>query len=148
MLAIQDSFRPVSTGARLHPARVFVIDDELLLAQSLRLVLAKDFEVTVATNPEQAFSAVAAGQFFDVILCSVTTRGLSGIELRRRIHAIEPEQAARVVFILSGPIQRDVRAALDEVPNAILQKPIDLDGLREMIRRRIRTPWPAPHPEL
>jgi CheY-like chemotaxis protein len=123
-------------------ARVLVVDDEPLVAESLRLVLSDEFAVWATTYPEQALTRIASGESFDVILCDVMMPIMSGVELRNRIDAIAPDQAARIVFVTGGIVRPDVRALLEGVPNAWLEKPIDLEGLRELIRRRMRsTSW-------
>jgi CheY-like chemotaxis protein len=116
-----------------------VVDDEPLVAESLRLVLSDEFSVTALTNPERALEGIVSGESFDVILCDVVMPLMSGVELRNRIEAVDSEQAARIVFITGGIVRPEVRALLERVPNAWLEKPLDLDGLRELIRRRIRS---------
>jgi CheY-like chemotaxis protein len=120
-------------------ARVLVVDDEPLVAESLRLVLSDEFSVIALTQPEHALADIVAGESFDVILCDVMMQGLNGVELRDRIEAIAPDQAARIVFITGGIVRADVRALLERVPNAWLEKPLDIEGLRELIRRRMRS---------
>jgi CheY-like chemotaxis protein len=122
-------------------ARVLVVDDELFVVQALLLVLAREFEVTGTTRPEQALEWLTKGESYDVILCDVMMPGVGGVALRDRIAAVCPEQAARVVFLTGGLLLPEVRSALDGVPNVVLEKPIDLEGLRELIRRRVRRAW-------
>jgi CheY-like chemotaxis protein len=141
-MVVRDGTRSVS-GVRACVPRVLVVDDELLVVQSLRLVLSSEFHVECTTHADQAFAWIAAGQSYDVILCDVMMPGLSGVELRDRVQAVSPDQAARIVFITGGLIVPEVRATLDHVTNTILEKPIDLDGLRELIRRRVRGAWSA-----
>jgi len=119
--------------------RVLVVDDESLVAESLRLVLSDEFSVTAITDPEIALAGIVGGESFDVILCDVMMPVLNGVELRNRIEAVSPDQAARIVFITGGIVRPDVRALLERVPNAWLEKPLDIEGLRELIRRRIRS---------
>jgi CheY-like chemotaxis protein len=122
-------------------ARVLVIDDELFVVQALRLVLAREFDVTGTTRPEQALEWLLAGQSYDVILCDVMMPGVTGVALRERIAEARPEQASRVVFITGGLLLPEVRSALDGVSNPVLEKPIDLESLRELIRRRVLRAW-------
>ena len=110
-----------------------------MVAESLRLVLSDEFTVTATTNPEQALAGIVAGESFDVILCDVMMPVINGVELRNRIDRIAPDQAARIVFVTGGIVIPEVRALLERVPNAWLEKPIDLEGLRELIRRRMRS---------
>ncbi len=119
-------------------ARVLVVDDEPLVAESLKRVLSDEFSVTAMTEPQGALADISAGESFDVILCDVMMPDMNGVELRNRIEAVAPDQAARIVFITGGIVRTDVRALLERVPNAWLEKPLDIDGLRELIRRRMR----------
>jgi CheY-like chemotaxis protein len=127
-----------TASGRLRRARVLVVDDEPFVAESLRLVLSDEFSVTALTQPEQALAGIDGGDTFDVILCDVMMPTMGGVELRDRIELVAPDQAARIVFITGGIVKAEVRAALERVSNAWLEKPLDLDGLRELIRRRIR----------
>jgi CheY-like chemotaxis protein len=128
-----------ASGTLPRRARVLVVDDESLVAESLRLVLSDEFVVSATTQPESALAGIASGESFDVILCDVMMPAMSGVELRNRIEDIAPDQAARVVFVTGGIVMPEVRALLESVPNAWLEKPIDLEGLRELIRRRVRS---------
>jgi CheY-like chemotaxis protein len=118
---------------------VLVVDDELLVAESLRLVLSDEFAVTATTNPEHALARIVSGESFDVILCDVMMPVLNGVELRNRIEGVAPDQAARIVFVTGGIVNPEVRALLESVSNAWLEKPLEVEGLRELIRRRVRS---------
>jgi CheY-like chemotaxis protein len=142
-MVVTQGVRRSASGVRACVPRVLVVDDELLVVQSLRLVLSGEFDVSGTTHADEALACIAGGQSYDVILCDVMMPGLSGVELRDRIHATSPDQAARIVFITGGLIVPEVRAMLDHVTNTVLEKPIDLDGLRELIRRRVRGAWSA-----
>jgi CheY-like chemotaxis protein len=124
-------------------ARVLVVDDEPLVAESLRLVLSSEFSVTTTTDPAQALAWVSEGASYDVILCDVMMPTMNGVELRNRIEEVVAEQAARIVFITGGILLPSVRALLEQVPNAWIEKPIDVEGLREFVRRRVRSESPA-----
>jgi CheY-like chemotaxis protein len=124
-------------------ARVLVVDDEPLVAESLRLVLSNEFSVATTTDPLQALAWVSEGESFDVILCDVMMPIMNGVELRNRIEQVDADQAARVVFVTGGILLPSVRTLLEQVPNAWIEKPIDIEGLRELIRRRVRTETPS-----
>ena len=132
--------KPPSTSpqatAEPKAGRVLVVDDEPLILESVRLVLSNEFAVSVTTLPEQALAWMTSGGWFDVVLCDVMMPSMNGIELRDRIHAASPDQAARIVFVTGGALLPHVRAMLERVPNAWLEKPIDVEGLREFVRRR------------
>jgi CheY-like chemotaxis protein len=132
---------PPLSGMRARPARVLVVDDEAMVAKSLQLVLAKEFDVSRTTEPERALEWLSSGQLFDVILCDVMMPRMNGVELRNRVEQFSVDQAARIVFITGGLLLPQVRQLLDSVPNTCLEKPLDLEGLRELIRRRVRAAW-------
>jgi CheY-like chemotaxis protein len=117
---------------------VLVVDDERMVAESFRRILSDEFAVTAITEPEQALAWITSGETFDVILCDVMMPAMNGVELRNRIEGLAPDQAARIVFVTGGIVMPEVRALLERVPNAWLEKPIDIDGLRDLIRRRLR----------
>ncbi len=130
--------------ATLTSPRVLVVDDAPLILESIRVVLSSEFAVAVTTLPEEALSWMTSGASYDVILCDVMMPGMNGIELRDRLHTVSPEQAARIVFVTGGALLPHVRALLERVPNAWLEKPIDVEGLREFVRRRAGKAAPGP----
>ncbi len=129
-----------ASGTRPRPARVLLVEDEVVVAESLRLILSSEFEVSVTTQPLDALALITAGQTFDVILCDVMMPGMNGVELRQRIEQVAPDQAARMVFITGGLPLPHIRELVESVPNTCLEKPLDFDGLKELIRRRVRVP--------
>ncbi|HTQ47099.1 MAG TPA: response regulator [Polyangiaceae bacterium] len=121
--------------------RVLIVDDELLLAQSLRRILADEFEVTVTSAPSMALGWIASGNWYDVVLCDVMMPGMNGLELRSQVERVAPEQAERFVFMTGGIRLPEVQALLDVTPSIVLAKPFDYGALRELIRR-----WAAGEP--
>jgi CheY-like chemotaxis protein len=123
-------------------ARVLVVDDELLAAESLRRALSKEFEVTVLTDPAAALRRIGSGDWYDVVLCDVMMPGMSGVELHARVARIAPEIAVRFIFVTGGILLPHVQSLLEGVPNLVLAKPIDFESLRELVRRRTRRQVP------
>jgi CheY-like chemotaxis protein len=131
----------IPSGTRPRVARVLVIDDDPLVLASMDRWLSPEFEVTLASQPETALDRLASGASYDVILCDVMMPRMNGVELRDRVDAFAPEQAARIVFITGGLPLPHIRALIDKAPNTCLEKPIDPEGLSELIRRRVRIGW-------
>jgi CheY-like chemotaxis protein len=136
----KESRRPPS-GTRTRLGKVLIVDDERLVARALQLALSSEFDVDITTSAQEALSWLTAGQAYETILCDVMMPGMTGVELRDRIASFSPEQAARIVFITGGLLLPHVQQWLDHVPNTCLEKPLDLDGLRELIRRRVSAAW-------
>lgn len=143
MGADQDPRAKPASGTRRRVARVLVIDDELLVAESLRRVLADEFEVNVVTQAGAALARLSSGEWYDVILCDIMMPGMHGVALHDHVKRDRPELAARFIFITGGIVLPDVQALLHEITNLVLAKPLDLPALRELIRRRTRPQEPG-----
>lgn len=115
--------------------RVLIVDDEVLIAESLRRILADEFEVTATSAPTTALAWLTAGNWYDVILSDVMMPGMTGVELRARVERAAPELAARFVFMTGGIVLPHVQTLLQGVPNVVLAKPFDYGALRDLIRR-------------
>lgn len=117
--------------------RVLIVDDELLVAESLRRILSDEFEVAATSAPTMALAWLTSGNWYDVILCDVMMPGMNGVELRERVERAAPEMAARFIFMTGGLLLPRVQALLENTPNLVLAKPFDYGALRELIRRRM-----------
>jgi CheY-like chemotaxis protein len=130
---------PLSSASGLvrRPGRVLVIDDEAWLGDALKAVLSDKNEVVIETEAVAALKRLEAGEVYDVVLCDLMMPNVDGIELHRRLSLTRPEEAQRMVFITGGAITARVEAFFRRAPNLLLDKPIDLDGLRALIDRRV-----------
>ena len=63
---------------------------------------------------------------------------MSGDQLYAEIQRVVPEQVERIVFITGGAMTERGRKFIATVPNPVVDKPFDVNKLREMIRTRIR----------
>ncbi len=124
------------SGTNRRVARVLVVDDEPLVAQSIRLVLADEFDVTSTTDAAEALILLTSGAWYDVVLCDVMMPKMNGVDLRNRVHAVNPELAACIVLMTGGILVTNIAEMLESVPNMVITKPFDFASLREFIRRR------------
>lgn len=113
-------------------ARILVVDDEPEVAQCLRRLLRRHFEVEVATSGEEALEKLA-GFVPDVVISDYRMAKMSGRELLRQVRERRPE-ALRV--LMSGwaepsAIETSVR---DRTANRVLAKPFPPDDLIAAIR--------------
>jgi CheY-like chemotaxis protein len=126
-----------------RPGRVLVVDDEPSLGGALQLLLSDENEVVVVHSATAALARIAGGERYDVVLCDLMMPIMDGIELHRRLSITYPEEAERMVFMTGGAMTARVDAFFRRVPNLLLDKPIDLDGLRALIERRVGSPLAA-----
>ena len=115
-----------------------MIDDELMLGEALQRALGDDNEVVVVSSAVEALALLEGGERYDVVLCDVMMPQMDGIELHRRLSVTLPREAERVVFITGGVITARIDAFIARTSNLLLEKPVDLDGLRGLIERRGR----------
>jgi CheY-like chemotaxis protein len=130
----------VAKDARgLEAGRVLVVDDEPPLGRALKRMLDREHEVQVAHSAVDALELFRAGSRFDVVLCDVTMPGMSGVDLHDRLRIEQPECAASFVFMTGGVCEPSLLARLEGLPNARLDKPLDIHQVRLAIAATIRS---------
>lgn len=121
--------------------KVLVVDDEPSIGSALKRMLSRDHDVTALERAEVARDRITAGERFDVILCDVMMRDMSGPELWQAISQIAPEQAERVVFISGGAFQPEAAHFLRTSGLLCLEKPFDSALVRRVVGDLARKPW-------
>ena len=120
--------------ARPPRARVLVVDDDLLVANSIRRALAAEHEVVVETSARAALARVERGESFGAIVCDLMMPEMTGMELHAEVARLSPEAGARVVFVTGGAFTPQARDYLEAVPNPRLEKPFAMQALLGVIR--------------
>jgi CheY-like chemotaxis protein len=121
-------------------SRVLVVDDERLVAASLRRALAADHDVTVCSSGRIALRLVERGERFDAVLTDLVMPDTTGLELHRQLVALAPDLDGRVLFMTAGAFTEEARRATEIAPEACLEKPVRLDVLRAALARVIAAP--------
>jgi CheY-like chemotaxis protein len=121
--------------AKAVRGRVLVIDDEPLVGKGLRRALGSDYDVELSTDAAAALQALLQGERYRAILCDLMMPGMNGMQLYARLAEAAPEQAERIVFMTGGAFTEGAREFLAQTKNACVQKPFDLDELREAFLR-------------
>jgi CheY-like chemotaxis protein len=116
--------------------RVLVIDDEELLLQAVRRVLASRHDVDIAESGERALE-LCATRSYDVILCDLLMPEMSGMDVHAALHESSPALAARMVFMTGGAFTARAKEFLDEIPNVHLEKPVRAEKLLQLIAERV-----------
>jgi PAS domain S-box-containing protein len=117
--------------------RVLIVDDEPMILGALRRALI-DYEVVCVGDGRQALEQLRAGERFDVILCDLMMPELTGMDLYTELASIPTADPDRIIFVTGGAFTARAREFLDRVPNARVEKPIDFQSLRLLIRNLIR----------
>jgi DNA-binding NtrC family response regulator len=123
----------VEPRARSALARVLVVDDELLIRDTLAEYLTQEgCAVTVCANAEEALVR-AAERRYDVALCDVQLPDLDGLQLLERLQRLSPETA--VLLITAYATVENAVEAFQRGASDYLMKPILLDEVLIKIRR-------------
>jgi PAS domain S-box-containing protein len=133
----------VSDPTSLRSANVLVIDDEPAVGIAVHRLLRKH-AVTVVTSAQAALDLLAAGKEFDIILSDLMMPGTSGIEFYADLLRLYPKMAPRVVFVTGGAFTPEANAFLDKVTNVRLEKPFDVERLRETVQSSVKVTQPQP----
>jgi DNA-binding NtrC family response regulator len=140
--------RTQNTGPTAAPARVLIVDDDPIVAESLADFLSRDgHAVSTALNAAEALDALAkaekepfapgqAPRPFDVVICDVTLPGTGGMELLREITR---RHKGAAVIMLTG--YGTVESAVDSLRLGAcdyLTKPLVDQELRLSLERAVR----------
>ncbi|SEK80854.1 His Kinase A (phospho-acceptor) domain-containing protein [Stigmatella aurantiaca] len=125
-------------------SRILVVDDELHVGSALRRALGREHEVLVVQGAREALAQVLQGACFDVILCDVMMPEMNGMALLAELERTCPSQADTLLFLTGGAFTEASSSFLEQYPERVLRKPIDMDVLREAIRARIEGAAPGP----
>jgi len=117
----------------MKPIRVFIVDDDRDLAESLSMALeGSGCEVELAYSGEEAIEAFRKKDF-DIAFMDVKLPGLNGVESFLEIKKIKP--GIKVVMMTGYSVEQLLEQALDNGAWGILHKPIDMHKLLEMLKK-------------
>jgi CheY-like chemotaxis protein len=128
----------VDDAAPGRRGRILVVDDEVIVTNTIQRALGREHDVTGLLDPLEAARQIGSGRAFDVILCDLMMPKVTGVDLYEMLVKIAPDQATRMIFITGGVFTDRGRAFLDTTKNAYLEKPVDIDALRALVAARIR----------
>ena len=126
--------REPATAERVR-ARVLVVDDEHLVAVSMKRALHMH-DVVVVGGGAEALSVLRADGEYDIVLCDLMMPEVSGVDVYETLEREAPELARRLVFVTGGVITPSARDLLARVRNERLDKPYDTLKLRELVAAR------------
>ena len=99
--------------------------------------LGKTCDSDDADSLRDALARLAEDREFDVLLCDLMMPGVSGIDFYEYLQREAPDQLPRVIFLSCGAFTPRAQAFLDRVPNPHVEKPFELDELRDVIPRTL-----------
>jgi two-component system phosphate regulon response regulator PhoB len=124
-------------------ARIMVVEDEADLALMLRYNLeAEGFDVTIATNGDEAIEAIR-DKSPDLILLDWMLPGHSGIELCRRWRAREETASTPIIMLTARGEEEERVRGLETGADDYVVKPFSIPELLARINALLRRANPA-----
>lgn len=105
-------------------ARILIIDDDRNLGRVLASALA-EHETHVADGGEEGLRLLLGETRYDLVLCDLMMRDLTGMELYRELKARRPGLEMELVLMTGGAFTPAAHSFLTEVTNERLEKPFD-----------------------
>ncbi|HEY0781368.1 MAG TPA: ATP-binding protein, partial [Thermoanaerobaculia bacterium] len=118
--------------------RVLIIDDEPLILGALRRAFGSDYRITCIADARQALSRLASGERYDVVLCDLMMPEMSGMDVYAELSRVAPDRVDKMIFLTGGAFTARAREFLEQVPNARIEKPIDFQNLRALMKNLLR----------
>jgi CheY-like chemotaxis protein len=125
---------------------VLVIDDERLLAETLRMMIAdvaafelgRAVDVSVLTSGREGARLLEAegpdAPAWDVVICDLSMPGVDGLSLYERLVARGSPLANRFILVTGGALTRSAADAIARHAMPCLQKPFDSQKLAATLR--------------
>ncbi|QDV74563.1 response regulator [Botrimarina mediterranea] len=125
--------------------RILLVDDEELLLRSLERGLRCEFDVTTACSAPHAEALLTGRNHYDIVVTDLAMPGIGGIEF---LEQVAPQHPDTCFIILSGWVSDEAREQADALGCVyrILNKPIGVQQLVEVIREAASGQQPEPYP--
>ncbi len=114
--------------------RILIIDDERNTREGLQRALKKDYDVLVADNGQRGLDLILE-RSFDLVLTDLRMPGLDGMELLKRVSAMENPPNC-IMLTAYGSIDTAIEAVRSGASD-FLEKPVDLDKLDITIKKAL-----------
>jgi CheY-like chemotaxis protein len=133
----QDQIAKNTERPSSYRGELLIIDDEPLVLRAFRRTLAGMHNVAAVSDARGALEMIQQGQAFDLIFCDLMMPGMTGMDFHAVLSDLEPELAARVVFLTGGAFTNTARDYLESVPNRALEKPLHPRALRNFVSKAL-----------
>jgi signal transduction histidine kinase/CheY-like chemotaxis protein len=128
---------PADTAPASGRARLLVVDDEPLVGTVLSRTLGGEHAVVVCGSGREALDRLARGEAFDLVFSDLLMPGMTGMELHAELSRSHPDLARRMVFLTGGACTEAARDFLEQPGMECVEKPFDLESIRQVIARRL-----------
>jgi PAS domain S-box-containing protein len=117
--------------------RILILDDEEAVRHMLERMLCLQHEVVTAASGLEGQALLAKDRAFDLIVCDLMMPDMTGMDLHAWLVTRDPALAGQVVFLTGGAFTPRAAEYLASVPNLRFEKPVDREGLLQVVAERI-----------
>jgi PAS domain S-box-containing protein len=108
--------------------RMLVVDDDPLVARSVRRLFGDKHEVTLVGDGPSALVELRRAPY-DIVLCDVAMPGMDGLTVLEAAHAEQLSAAHRFVFMTGSLFSQEWRQRMNAVRAPCVAKPLDIAEL-------------------
>ncbi len=116
--------------------KILIVDDELSVRDSLRMIFKKDFQVIAATNGQEALEKVESEEP-DLILLDILMPGMDGVEMLRKVRETHP--STPVIMVTATKTVRTAVEAMKLGAYDYITKPFDVEEMRLIVGRALES---------
>lgn len=118
-------------------AKILIVDDELILRESLQAWLSRDdYHVEAVAGGEEALERIKAIHF-DILFLDIKLEGMSGLEVLDQVKDLDPD-AAVIMITAYGSISTAVEAMKKGAQDYLL-KPFEPEALNILIQKNLES---------
>jgi CheY-like chemotaxis protein len=117
-------------------SRVLLIDDETMILNAYRRMLADCCEVVTASGGQEAIDLLRLDARFDVIICDLMMPHVDGLMVYDQLKQLAPELVPRTIFCSGGADVPRTGIFGTRIGVLLLEKPIDAHVLKAAIHDR------------
>ena len=111
--------------------KILIVDDELAIRESLRMILQQDYEVLAVSSGAEALEKMREGGI-DLVLLDVIMPGLDGIQLLERMKS---EYDIPVIMITAANTVKTAVQAMRLGAYDYIPKPFDVDEIKIVVQK-------------
>jgi PAS domain S-box-containing protein len=126
-----------SAPASKQRARILIIDDEPLLAESLKRILSPSHDAQYVASGAEGLRLLSSGQAFDLILCDLMMPRMSGSEFHAELLRLHPQYAERILVVTGGAFSPEAARFLESIGDRRIEKPFTTRGLLAKIHEAL-----------
>lgn len=124
---------PAPEPQSARPARVMVVDEDVAVGSTLRLMLDASHSITCVRDATEALEALLAGEKYDLVLCDAAAAGGGAERLLSELEAARPSMLPAVVLMTAAEDSASERALVARAGGQELHKPFELERVRALV---------------